>query len=81
MACRSNRQGALRELRRFNPWISAGVLLEVSFIATAIHVPALRGFFGTAPFPGRLWLWVLMAPAVVFGLEELRKLLVRRRTP
>ena len=77
MACRSNRQSALADLRRFNPWISAGVLLEVGFILTIIYVPALHHFFTSAPFAAGFWVMICITPLLIFFIEELRKLLVR----
>jgi sodium/potassium-transporting ATPase subunit alpha len=78
MACRTNRQSAIPYLRRYNPWIMAGLLLEASFILAIIYIPVFYGFFSTAALP--LWVWsvILLAPWTIFALEELRKLLVRR---
>ena len=78
LACRSNRQSAIPYLLRFNPWIAAGLLVEVLFIAAIVYIPIFHGFFSTAPLP--LWVWgaILLAPGVIFSIEELRKWLVRR---
>jgi len=78
LACRSNRQSAIPYLLRFNPWIAAGLLVEVLFIAAIVYIPIFHGFFSTAPLP--LWVWgaILLAPWVIFSIEELRKWLVRR---
>ena len=65
-------------LLRFNPWIAAGLLVEILFIAAIVYIPIFHGFFSTAPLP--LWVWgaILLVPWVVFSIEELRKWLVRR---
>jgi sodium/potassium-transporting ATPase subunit alpha len=78
MACRTNRQSAIPYLWRYNPWIWAGLLVEVLFILAIIYIPLFHTFFSTAALP--LWVWgiILLAPAVIFSLEELRKWLVRR---
>ena len=78
MACRSNRQSAIADLWRFNPWISAGVLLEVGFILAVIYLPALHQFFTSAPFAPEFWVLICVTPLLIFFVEELRKLLVRR---
>jgi len=78
MACRSNRQSAFDYLLRFNPWIWYGILFELLFILAIIYLPPLHGFFSTAALP--LWVWsgVLLAPAIIFVIEELRKWSVRQ---
>ena len=78
MACRTNRQSAIPYLRRYNPWIAAGLLLEVFFILAIVYVPVFYQFFSTAALP--LWIWgvILLGPWTIFALEELRKWLVRR---
>ena len=78
MACRSNRQSALPYLLRFNPWILSGLLVEVVFILSILYIPLFHRFFSTAALP--LWIWpiILLAPWVIFSIEELRKWLVRR---
>ena len=78
MACRTNRQSALPYLLRFNPWILSGVLVEVVFILSIVYIPLFHQFFNTAALP--LWVWglILIAPWIIFSIEELRKWLVRR---
>lgn len=78
MACRTSRVSALGYLAHFNPWITAGIFLEVAFIVSVIYFPDFHQFFNTAPFGPEVWPLVLYAPFIVFGLEELRKLLVRK---
>jgi hypothetical protein len=43
-----------------------------------LYIPLFHGFFSTAGLP--LWVWggILLAPWIIFTIEELRKLLVRR---
>jgi sodium/potassium-transporting ATPase subunit alpha len=79
MACRTARQSALPHLARLNPWIAAGVALEVAFIVTVVEAPGLHRLFTTAPLPAWAWGAVLLGPPLVFGLEELRKLLAPGR--
>ncbi|MDH4230241.1 MAG: cation-transporting P-type ATPase [Nitrospirota bacterium] len=77
LACRTTRGSAWRLLARLNPWILAGIAVEVVFIVTVVQVPVLHRFFTTEAFPPAVWGGVVLAPAVVFGVEELRKYLVR----
>jgi len=78
LACRSNRQSAIPYLLIFNSWIVAGVLFELVFCIVIVNVPLFHTFFTTAPFNIEIWFVMLCAPVLVFLIEELRKLLVRR---
>lgn len=77
-ACRTNRQSAVGHLKQFNPWMTAGWVVEVAFIFAIIYIPIFHGFFTTAPLELRWWLLVFTAPFVIFAVEEARKYLVRR---
>jgi sodium/potassium-transporting ATPase subunit alpha len=77
MACRSNRQSALTYIARFNHWIALGIIVEIGFIALVTAASPLYRIFNTAMVP--LWVWglIVLAPIVIFVIEELRKWLVR----
>ena len=77
LACRSHRQSAVPLLARLNPWIAGGVLLEVVFIATIVYAAPFHRMFTTAPLAPWTWGLIALAPPLIFGLEELRKFLVR----
>ncbi|MBN2377483.1 MAG: cation-transporting P-type ATPase [Sedimentisphaerales bacterium] len=80
MACRTNRQSAARHVFKFNSWITAGVAVELAFIFGILYLPVdvIHHFFTTAPLPLRIWPVIVLTPFVIFGLEEIRKFLVRR---
>jgi len=78
LACRTNRQSALPYLLRPNAWILCGIVLELVFILAVLYVPPLQRIFTTAPPPGWVWSLILLAPCLTFGVDELRKWLVRR---
>ncbi|NTW49533.1 MAG: cation-transporting P-type ATPase [Chlorobiales bacterium] len=78
MACRTNRQSALGHLIKFNPWIMAGVALEIVFIFSIIYIPVFNHFFTTYPFGLKVWATIVIAPFIVFGVEELRKYFGRK---
>ena len=78
MACRTNRQSALGYLSRPNAWILIGVGAEILFITAIIYVPVFHHFFTTYPLPAGTWLLILVAPPLIFAVEELRKYLVRK---
>jgi sodium/potassium-transporting ATPase subunit alpha len=77
-ACRTNRQSALKPITRFNPWITAGILVEIVFICAIIYVPVFHEFFTTWPLDIGIWPLICIAPFVIFFVEEIRKYLVRR---
>jgi sodium/potassium-transporting ATPase subunit alpha len=79
MACRTNRQSAIGLLAKFNPWIVAGIMLEILFIVSIIYLPVFHHFFNTRELGAEVWPWILSAPFIVFGMEELRKLVIRKR--
>ncbi|HWQ27054.1 MAG TPA: HAD-IC family P-type ATPase [Chlorobaculum sp.] len=77
MACRTNRQSAIRYLAQFNPWITAGIIIEIGFIVSIINLPHFHHFFNTGQLGVKEWQMILCVPFIVFGLEELRKFLAR----
>lgn len=77
-ACRTNRQSAVSHVVRFNPWITAGIIVEVLFIFAIIYVPIFHWFFTTAALEWTVWPVIVIAPLVIFSVEEFRKFLVRR---
>lgn len=78
LACRTNRLSAVPYLFKYNSWITAGVLFELLFSIVIVNAPIFHHFFTTAPFSINIWMMILLAPVVVFTIEELRKILVRR---
>jgi sodium/potassium-transporting ATPase subunit alpha len=78
LACRTSRQSAIDSLTRFNPWIVGGILFETVFIFTIVYLPAAQPFFHTAPIETAYWDLILLAPFIMFALDEVRKWLARR---
>jgi sodium/potassium-transporting ATPase subunit alpha len=77
MACRTNRQSALPYIGRFNHWIVLGIIVEIVFILLITNVPSLYHMFSSAAMPVWVWVMIIVAPLVIFGIEELRKWLAR----
>ena len=62
-----------------NRYINAGWVIELLILVAIIYVPFLNGIFNTAPISVLEWLYLICIPFIVFGLEEARKLLLRKR--
>ena len=78
-AVRTDR-ASLRQVGVFtNKLLLAGIAVALAFAAALIYMPALHDFFGTAALsPGQL-ATVAPFPFIVWGADEIRRLLVRRR--
>ena len=63
-----------------NPLLLWGIAFELAFTAAVIYVPALQSVFGTAALGLDAVLFVTPFPLVVWGADELRRWVHRRRT-
>ncbi len=70
---------SLRQVGLFtNKLLLAGIAVALAFAAAVIYLPALQNVFGTAALsPGQL-ATVAPFPFIVWGADEIRRLLVRR---
>ena len=70
---------SLRRVGLFtNKLLLAGIAVALAFAAALIYLPALQGVFGTAALsPGQL-ATVAPFPFIVWGADEIRRLLIRR---
>ena len=78
-AARTDR-ASLRSIGVFsNPMLLWGIASEIAFLAAIVYVPFLQPIFHTAPL-GVTELAILATfPLIVWGSDELRRYLVRRR--
>jgi calcium-translocating P-type ATPase len=79
-AVRADR-ASLRQVGLFtNKLLLAGIAVALAFAAALVYLPALHGIFGTAALsPGQL-ATVAPYPLVVWGADEIRRALIRRRS-
>jgi calcium-translocating P-type ATPase len=62
-----------------NPALLGGIAFALAFAGALIYTPALQGFFGTAALTPAQLATVAPFPLIVWGSDELRRLLLRRR--
>jgi magnesium-transporting ATPase (P-type) len=58
-----------------------GILFELALAAAIIYIPALQGVFDTAALGWRELAVLALFPPIVWGSDELRRLVSRRRDP
>ena len=79
VAARTER-ASLRSIGVFsNPLLLAGIGAELALAAAIIYVPFLQNLIGTAALPAHLLLITVPFPFIVWGADELRRYLLRRR--
>lgn len=61
-----------------NPYILLGLAAELGIILFIIYTPAGNWLFGTAPVGAKVWLLALACAALMWALEEVRKIWLRR---
>ncbi len=62
-----------------NKYINIGIVIEVLILLAIIYIPFLNGIFNTAPIGLIEWIYLICIPFIVFGIEEGRKKLLRKR--
>ena len=71
--CRSEDRSIVEGLAS-NRLVFAGIATELALIAAIAYTSLGNRLFGTAPLPGRAWLWMLPFAFAMVLAEELRKL-------
>ncbi|NJP96313.1 cation-transporting P-type ATPase [Nonomuraea sp. FMUSA5-5] len=62
-----------------NPLLLAGIAFELAFAAALIYLPPLQHLFGTAALPIDVLAVIAAFPVIVWGTDELRRWVRRRR--
>jgi magnesium-transporting ATPase (P-type) len=76
--CRTQWQSVFRVGLLTNRLVLGGLAAELALLVAIAYLPFLQGLYGTAPLAGRDWLCLVAFPLIILGLEELRKLILRR---
>jgi calcium-translocating P-type ATPase len=61
-----------------NRFLLGGIAFSLAFAAVLIYAPALHGLFGTAPLAPAQLATVAPFPFIVWGADEIRRLVIRR---
>ena len=77
--CRSERRSALNLSLLKNPWLIGGLVVSNLLQAAVVFLPPLGKVFHTVPFSLKEVLAIGAVASLVLWVEELRKLIVRRR--
>ncbi|MGW0058255.1 cation transporting ATPase C-terminal domain-containing protein [Nocardia nova] len=64
-----------------NPYLLAGIGAEIVLAAMFVYPPPLQQLLGTAPLPLTDLAILLPYPLIVWGADELRRYVVRKRHP
>ncbi len=78
MNCRTQTQSVFSVGLWSNSRINLGIGIELVLFALIVYVPFLQTIFHTAPLDLIDWLFLCIWPFVIVGIEELRKMFVRR---
>jgi magnesium-transporting ATPase (P-type) len=79
MAMRTNRRSVFSIGIFTNRFLLVAIAFELALAAALIYVPGLNSAFHQAPIGVAEWVFLAPIPFVVFGAEEVRKAVVRRR--
>jgi sodium/potassium-transporting ATPase subunit alpha len=76
---RRSRTGSGLERAAFrNPLLVTGIIFELVFSWAILYVPAVNTVLGTAPVDAEIYMVAWLGMPLIFGLDYLRKLVVRR---
>ncbi len=79
MAMRTNRRSVFAIGLLSNRFLLAGIAFELALALALIYVPGLNAAFHQRPIGPWHWLFLAAWPPLVFGAEEARKAVLRRR--
>ncbi len=77
--CRTDRQSLFSVGLLANRQVLVGIGVEVVLLCALMYVPTLQGVFGTTGIGPFDWLYLVLLPIPMVGLDEIRKSVTRRR--
>jgi magnesium-transporting ATPase (P-type) len=79
MGCRTDRASIFRIGFFTNHLVLWGIAVELTLLGILVYTPFLHSIFNTAPIGLREWIYLFAWTPVIFLLDELRKVILRRR--
>jgi len=76
-ACRTERNRGRFLGWLSNPWLFLGIAAEVVILWVFIYSPSVARLFGHVALPGLYWLGLGLIPLILYGLDWLRKWVLR----
>jgi len=78
-ASRTNRMSVFHKGFFTNKLINIGVIIQILVLIAIIYVPGLNNAFNAAPIGLREWGFLMIWPILLFSLDEIRKMILRKR--
>ena len=76
--CRSDRTSVFKVGFFSNRLVLIGIAVELTLLSLLMYAPFLHGLFNTAPLGLREWGFLAIWPPVIFLIDEVRKLILRK---
>ena len=77
--CRTDQQSLFKVGLFSNRPVLVGIAVEVALLCAIMYLPFLQGVFGTTAIGPFDWLYLIVLPIPMLLLDELRKIVTRRR--
>lgn len=77
--CRTDKVSVFTVGLTSNRMVLIGIAAELVILNLLLYVPFLQQVFNTGPLGWREWLYLVIWPPVVLGIDELRKSVLRKR--
>lgn len=79
MNCRTEKQSIFSLGLLKNRLVNIGIIFEIGLLCLLSYVPLFHDLFNTAPLRPLEWIYLILAPVVVVGIEEFRKRIMRKQ--
>lgn len=79
LSCRTTKESLLKAGIFTNRYLIIGIILEIILILLIVYAPQMQKIFGTASLNLTDWLIILPFAAFLFGADEFRKWIIRRK--
>jgi len=78
-ACRTDRNRGRSLGWTSNPRLLLGIGVDLAILLVLIYFPPIARLFGHVPIPASFWVGLSLYPLVVYGLDWMRKWVLRAR--